>query len=373
MQVGTWKEDQEHYKKDKRQQGKEEKREVREQSWAKTLVTSILPRKCVHGAWEDYYFLIDQSVMLIGNSHTFEENSCQQMEDVHANADIMAEFCHFKQTSKQMSKEDVATAKQQLQQQGPEDDNSIMEEIEDDDVHIESSRWHSILRQLYIDAYEEILRTNFQLIKQVKFWKMSNVIQTSNLDFNSVKSGAAEKERNVVGAVKVTVGIQDLQKDLKSENRIAELQMEFGLWIWNVWQKRLWRQMQKELLGSRLLDQGIMGLGQCMALAIGLCQSNFEKQDRQTKWALFENAYDAVVPLRMDIDREILLRFQCPLGLLPSSMLGLQSLTQELDEFGFEDFLNDPQSAKLFVHVDMHLGMEMQLCLSKALVACTFL
>ncbi|KAI5056282.1 hypothetical protein GOP47_0028100 [Adiantum capillus-veneris] len=91
---------------DKRQQGKEEQHEVREQRRAETLVTSILPRKCVHEAQEDYSFSTNQSFMLIGNSHTFEEDSFQQqMEDVHANADIMVEFCHFKWTSKQMSKE----------------------------------------------------------------------------------------------------------------------------------------------------------------------------------------------------------------------------------------------------------------------------
>lgn len=33
-------------------------------------------------------------------------------------------------------------------------------------------------------------------------------------------------------------------------------------------------------------------------------------------------------------------RVQRPPGLVPSSMLGLESLTGELDEFGFEDFLN---------------------------------
>ena len=33
-------------------------------------------------------------------------------------------------------------------------------------------------------------------------------------------------------------------------------------------------------------------------------------------------------------------RCQRPAGLVPSSMLGLESLTGELDEFGFEDFLN---------------------------------
>jgi len=35
-----------------------------------------------------------------------------------------------------------------------------------------------------------------------------------------------------------------------------------------------------------------------------------------------------------------LYRVQRPPGLVPSSMLGLESLTGELDEFGFEDFLN---------------------------------
>ena len=33
-------------------------------------------------------------------------------------------------------------------------------------------------------------------------------------------------------------------------------------------------------------------------------------------------------------------RVQRPPGLIPSSMIGLESLTGELDEFGFEDFLN---------------------------------
>ncbi|MCO5577774.1 hypothetical protein L7F22_031607 [Adiantum nelumboides] len=86
----------------------------------------------------------------------------------------------------------------------------------------------------------------------------------SDTELNAVKSGAAEKERNVASGVEVVVGIQDLQKDLKSENQIAKLQTEFGLPIWNVWKKRLWRQMQKELLGGRLLDQGIMGPSQPM-------------------------------------------------------------------------------------------------------------
>ncbi|MCO5607076.1 hypothetical protein L7F22_061268 [Adiantum nelumboides] len=75
----------------------------------------------------------------------------------------------------------------------------------------------------------------------------------------------------------------------------------------------------------------------------------------------------------MDNDKQFLLRFQCPRGLLHFSRLGLQSLTGELDEFGIEDFLNDPKSAELFVPMDMHLGMEVQLRLLKVPAACNFL
>ncbi|MCO5576831.1 hypothetical protein L7F22_030651 [Adiantum nelumboides] len=73
-------------------------------------------------------------------------------------------------------------------------------------------------------------------------WQISNANSYSEsdadayADSNTVKSGAAKKEQNVAGGVKVAVGIQALQKDLKSKSRIAELQMEFGLQIWNVWQ-----------------------------------------------------------------------------------------------------------------------------------------
>ncbi|KAH7365523.1 hypothetical protein KP509_18G032600 [Ceratopteris richardii] len=106
---------------------------------------------------------------------------------------------------------------------------------------------------------------------------------------------------------------------------------------------------------------------------VQVIQSNFEKHRRQTKRSLIERAYGSAVPLRMDIDRQILSRFQRPSGLLPSSMLGLQSLTGELDEFGFEDFLNDPQNSESFVPVDMHLGMEARLGLSRDPAAHTLL
>ncbi|MCO5569939.1 hypothetical protein L7F22_023653 [Adiantum nelumboides] len=318
------------YQQDKRQQGKEEQHEVREQSRAEILVTSILPRKCVHEAQEDYSFLIDPSVMFIGNSHTFEEDNCQQMKDVYANADIMAEFCHFKRTSKQMSKADAKTAKQQLQRQGSKDDSSITEEIENDDVHIGNiedkflvDKASQILEDVEcdsdsnsnftsdsvsildldsiaildakinsdanfngsrgkLDEEAKDIATNDEVIfgnaAGAKFYhgncqvncqvgnqaddvnvEVEDVRQNADLmskfrvllrilnhavmmiqrltqvfdlqgetneyaELNTVKSGAAEKEQNVAGGVEVAVGIQDLQKDLKSGSRIAELQ-----------------------------------------------------------------------------------------------------------------------------------------------------
>ncbi|KAI5082938.1 hypothetical protein GOP47_0002681 [Adiantum capillus-veneris] len=106
---------------------------------------------------------------------------------------------------------------------------------------------------------------------------------------------------------------------------------------------------------------------------VEIVQSNSEKHHRQTQRSLLERAYGSAVPLRMDIDRQILSRFQRPPGLLPSSMLGLHSLTGELDEFGFEDFLNDPQISESLVPMDMHLRMEAQLGLSKGPAARTFL
>ncbi|MCO5548998.1 hypothetical protein L7F22_002464 [Adiantum nelumboides] len=53
-------------------------------------------------------------------------------------------------------------------------------------------------------------------------------------DLEVVKSIALEREQNVAGGVEVAIGIQDLQKDLKSGNWITKLQTEFGFQIWNV-------------------------------------------------------------------------------------------------------------------------------------------
>ncbi|KAG0605263.1 hypothetical protein M758_9G044100 [Ceratodon purpureus] len=65
-------------------------------------------------------------------------------------------------------------------------------------------------------------------------------------------------------------------------------------------------------------------------------------------------------------------RVQRPPGLIPSSMIGLESLTGELDEFGFQDFLNDPKESDTIIPVDMHEGTEVRLGLSKGPVSRSF-
>nr|ABK92694.1 unknown [Populus trichocarpa] len=69
--------------------------------------------------------------------------------------------------------------------------------------------------------------------------------------------------------------------------------------------------------------------------------------------------------VQMGIERQMLSRFQRPQGPIPSSMLGLEALTGSLEDFGFEDYLNDPRESETFRPVDMHSGMEVRLGLSK--------
>ncbi|XP_058765186.1 cyclin-B1-2-like [Vicia villosa] len=77
------------------------------------------------------------------------------------------------------------------------------------------------------------------------------------------------------------------------------------------------------------------------------------------------NLYGAAFPLKEELDRQILSRFQRPPGVIPSSMLGLETITGSLDHFGFEDFLNDPRESETFRPLDMHHGMEVRFGISK--------
>ncbi|CAA6671414.1 unnamed protein product [Spirodela intermedia] len=70
------------------------------------------------------------------------------------------------------------------------------------------------------------------------------------------------------------------------------------------------------------------------------------------------NVYGSAFPLKMDLDRQIFSRGAS------SSMLGLEAITGSLDDFGFEDYLNDPRDSDSFRPADMHHGMEVRLGIS---------
>ncbi|XP_021887982.1 cyclin-B1-2-like [Carica papaya] len=93
----------------------------------------------------------------------------------------------------------------------------------------------------------------------------------------------------------------------------------------------------------------------------------------EMKRKLLANTYGTAFPLKMDLDRQILSRFQRPPGAIPSSMVGLEALTGSLDNFGFEDYLNDPHESETFRPLDMHHGMEVRIGLSKGPVSPSFI
>ncbi|KAK6279731.1 hypothetical protein POUND7_019998 [Theobroma cacao] len=120
-------------------------------------------------------------------------------------------------------------------------------------------------------------------------------------------------------------------------------------------------------------------------------QSAYEsakKMQEEMRRKVLANTYGTALPLKMDLDRQILsrsasktligykgrwrlLRFQRPL--LPSSMLGLEALTGTLDDFGFEDYLNDPRESETVRPLDLHHSMEVHLGLSKGPVCPSFI
>lgn len=91
------------------------------------------------------------------------------------------------------------------------------------------------------------------------------------------------------------------------------------------------------------------------------------------KRKVLANTYGSAFPLKMDLDRQILSRFQRPPGPIQSSMLGFEAFTGTLDDIGFEDYLNDPRDSENLRVPDMHHGMEVRLGLSKGPVCPTFI
>ncbi|WOH10694.1 hypothetical protein DCAR_0730164 [Daucus carota subsp. sativus] len=95
-------------------------------------------------------------------------------------------------------------------------------------------------------------------------------------------------------------------------------------------------------------------------------------REEEMKRKILANTYGAAFPLKMELDRQVLSRFQRPPGAIPSSMLGLESLTGALENFGVEDYLNDPRDSETRP-VDMHHGQEVRLGLSKGPVCPSFM
>lgn len=74
---------------------------------------------------------------------------------------------------------------------------------------------------------------------------------------------------------------------------------------------------------------------------------------------MMRDLYGVAFPAKVDIEKQILSKF----GRLPglhSSRLGLESLTGELDQFGFESYLGLPEFSEQ-LPVDMHSQMEQRL------------
>ncbi|CAN4082806.1 unnamed protein product [Withania somnifera] len=63
-------------------------------------------------------------------------------------------------------------------------------------------------------------------------------------------------------------------------------------------------------------------------------------RQQEMKRKILSNTYGSALPMKLELDRQILSRFQRPPGAIPSSMVGLESLTGELENFAFEDYLN---------------------------------
>ncbi|PIA63491.1 hypothetical protein AQUCO_00201086v1 [Aquilegia coerulea] len=101
---------------------------------------------------------------------------------------------------------------------------------------------------------------------------------------------------------------------------------------------------------------------------------SFEKTETQMQRSILEKTYGYALPMKMDLERQILARVQRPPG-LPSSMLGYEALTGNLDVFDCEDYhcLNDPRLSETSRPADMHHGMEVRLGLSKGPVSPTFI
>eukprot|EP00877_Chromochloris_zofingiensis_P003670 jgi/Chrzof1/13303/Cz07g28070.t1 len=92
---------------------------------------------------------------------------------------------------------------------------------------------------------------------------------------------------------------------------------------------------------------------------VEMIQNQPKSQANATKMQMMRDLYGIAMPAKMHIERQILDRFQRLPG-LPSSKLGLDSLTGALDEFCFESYLGLPGDSEV-PSADLHSQMETKL------------
>lgn len=88
-------------------------------------------------------------------------------------------------------------------------------------------------------------------------------------------------------------------------------------------------------------------------------QSEYAGRTVAAQQQMLRDLYGSAAPARSAIEAQILGRVGRLPG-LPSSRLGLEALTGELDEFRFESYLGLPE-AREDVPIDIHSAMERQL------------
>ena len=82
------------------------------------------------------------------------------------------------------------------------------------------------------------------------------------------------------------------------------------------------------------------------------------------KRAMLANTYGIAMPARMDIEAQILGR-QKRLPGLPSSNFGAEILTNDVDRFGFESYLDNPADRADAPRRELHAAMELKLGMDK--------
>jgi proteasome maturation protein len=90
-------------------------------------------------------------------------------------------------------------------------------------------------------------------------------------------------------------------------------------------------------------------------------QKSLAANDPQT--VMLQKVYGSALPARMHLERQLLNRVERLPG-LPSSKLGLESLTGSLDDFSFASYLNLPHECEI-ASPEFHDVMERRLGINK--------